>query len=337
MDIIATIWKTPYQTERNARMMEAGVDTFRIKCSHGTPKEISTALQAARQQINNSTKPIKLLADLPEAKLRLGNFPQERMRVEANTEFRFLHGPESSDPHAYTPFVTPELANHLAVGDRFYIGDGHLELEVVTIHSPNEFIAKTLSHGLLTRRTGLTIPHIMDKLDHIVPEIDDILAELPKSKPDMVSFSFVRSQAMMHTLIDKLLTVTTSTWRPMVIAKIESQQGVENIDEILEVCHGIMVARGDLALNVPFEQLGLVQKRLVAKARAAGKYVIVATGALESLMHVSLPSRADILDVTNSCLDGASAIMLCPETAHSEHPERAVGIARSIISTVESS
>ncbi len=335
MDVIATIWKQPYYTDRNAAMIEAGVDAFRIKCSHGDAQEIGSALLAARQQIDTCGKPVKLLADLPEAKLRLGEFPQMRIEVEKSVEFRFLHGPESSDPHAYIPFKTPELANHMRVGGSFYIGDGHLELEVTAIHSPNEFVARTLSHGILTQRTSVTIPHLMDQLDHVVPEIDQIIAELPKSRPDMVSFSFVRDQAMLHTLMDKLLAVTTPTWRPMVIAKIESAEGVRNIDEILEVCHGIMVARGDLALNVPFEKLGLIQKRLVAKARQAGKYVIVATGALESLMHTSLPSRADILDVTNSCLDGASAIMLCPETAHSEHPERAVGVAHKIIAAVE--
>ncbi|MBT4856616.1 hypothetical protein HON52_00305 [Candidatus Uhrbacteria bacterium] len=335
MDVIATIRKMPYYTERNARMIDAGVDAFRVKCSHVSIPEISSALQAARQQIDASGRQVKLLADLPEAKLRLGDFPQEQMEVEKDVDFRFLHGPESSDPSAYIPFTTPALAQHLKIGDRFYIGDGHLELEVTDIHSPNEFIARSVSNGTLTRRASITVPSLMDQLDHIVPEIDDIIAELPKSKPDLVSFSFVRNQAMLHTLMDKLLAVTTPQWRPMVIAKIESAEGVKNVDEILEVCHGIMIARGDLALNIPFEQLGLIQKKLVAKARQAGKYVIVATGALESMLYTSMPSRAGILDVTNSCLDGASAIMLCPETAHNKNPERVVQVAHKIIAAVE--
>lgn len=337
MEVIATIWKTPYYPNRNAAMIEAGVDAFRIKCSHGNTQEIGAALLAARSQIDTCNWPVKLLADLPEAKLRLGAFPQIRIEVDHNVEFRFLHGLESSDPHAYIPFKTPELANHLNIGDTFIIGDGHLELEVIAIHSSNEFIARTCSRGLLTQYTSITIPSLMDQLDPIVPEIDQLITQLPKSHPDMVSFSFVRNQAMMHTLMDKLLAVTTPTWRPMIIAKIESQEGVRNVDEILEACHGIMVARGDLALNIPFEKMGLIQKRLVAKARQAGKYVIVATGSLQSLAHTALPSRADIIDVTNSCLDGASAIMLCDETAHTEHPERAVAIAKKIISAVEES
>ena len=142
---------------------------------------------------------------------------------------------------------------------------------------------------------------------------------------------------MLERLIAKLMAVTTPEWRPMIIAKIESQGGVDNIDEILELAQGIMVARGDLALNVPFEELGLHQKRLVRKARAAGKFVIVSTGMLQSLLDNYLPMRSDILDVTNACLDGADAIMLCPETAHSETPERAVQVAKAIIGAVERS
>jgi len=170
-----------------------------------------------------------------------------------------------------------------------------------------------------------------------VPEIDEILAELPKSKPDMVAFSFVKSRQMLETLIAKLERQLTPDWRPLVIAKIESQEGVDNIDEILNICHGIMVARGDLALSVPFEKLGLIQKKLVAKARARYKYSIVATDMLGSLLDNYIPARSDILDVTNACLDGASAIMLCPETAHSETPERAIQVARAIIGEVENS
>ena len=337
MDIIATIWKKPYKREKNEAMIAAGVDAFRIKCSHNSVEEISQSLQRARAHIDDAGANIKLLADLPEGKMRIGIFPQQRIDVPAETEFRFLHGPESSDPHAYIPFVTPSIAQHLNVGDTIYIDDGNLELVVTAVHSPNEFIAKTVGSGILSQKKAITIPSIMDHIDHIVPEIDQIIAELPKSRPDMVSFSFVKNQSMLLTLMNKLLSVTTSGWRPMVIAKIESSEGVKNIDEILEVCHGIMVARGDLALNVPFEQMGLIQKRLVAKARAVGKYAIVATGALESMLHTPMPSRASITDITNSCLDGASAVMLCPETALSDTPERAVTAAKKIISAVKES
>lgn len=334
MQVIATIWKDPYYTQRNQAMIDAGVDVLRIKCSHWVAEKISEALVKAREQINASGSDVKLLADLPEAKIRLGGFPQNKVEVETNEEFRFLCGPETVDPRAYLTFQTENLANFLKVGEQFYIQDGQMSFEVTAIHSPNEFIAKTCHTGEIVQKTGMAIPRALDELDHVVPLIDEILEHLPKSKPDLVAFSFVKSRAMLETLLAKLAKHTSSDWNPQVIAKIESKEGIENIDEILELVHGIMVARGDLALTVPYEYLGLIQKQLVAKARAAGKYSIVATGTLSSMLTQNIPQRSDILDVTNAALDGASAIMLCNETAHNEHPERAVIAARRIIGAV---
>ncbi len=335
MQVIATIWKDPYYFDRNQAMIEAGVDAFRIKCSHWGADKISEALVKAREQINQSGRNVMLLADLPEAKLRLGKFPQNKIETHAGQEFRFLHGPESSDPHAYIPFQTENLADHLRVGEQFYIQDGQMSFEVTAIHSPNEFIAKTCHAGEIVQKTGMAIPRALDRLDHVVPLIDDIIEHLPKSRPDLVAFSFVKSRAMLEQLLSKLEKHTTPDWNPRVIAKIESKEGVENIDEILELVHGIMVARGDMALTMPYEYVGLIQKKLVAKSRAKGKYSIVATGALTSMLSQNIPQRSDILDVTNAALDGASAIMLCNETAHSEHPERSVTAVKRIIRAVE--
>jgi Pyruvate kinase len=243
----------------------------------------------------------------------------------------------SLDPEAYIPFKHQELGELIRVSDQFYVNDGKLMFEVTAVHSPQEFIAKTLNTGDLYQRSSVALPRIMDQLNHLVPEIDDMLAILPQSKPDIVAFSFVKSRQMLEILISKLEKYLTPDWHPMIIAKIESQEGIDNIDEILDVCHGIMVARGDMAVTVPFEKLGLIQKKLVAKARARHKYSIVATGMLGSLLNNYVPARSDILDCTNACLDGASAIMLCPETAHSDTPERAVTVARDIIKAVENS
>lgn len=335
MQVIATIWKDPYYAERNQAMINTGVDILRIKCSHGDAEHISKALIKTREHISQSDKDILLLADLPEAKLRLGIFPQKQISVKVEQEFRFLYGPESSDPHAYIPFQTEGLADYLKVGEKFCIQEGQMSFIVSAIHSPNEFIAKTCHAGQVVQATGMTIPRAINKLSHIVPEIDEILAKLPESKPDMIAFSFIKSRAMLEKLLSKLHKHISPEWNPRVIAKIESQEGVDNIDEILELVDGIMIARGDLALTVPYEYLGLIQKRLVAKSRAAGKYSIVATGVLTSMLTQHIPQRSDILDITNATLDGASAIMLCGETALHENPERSVMAAKRIISAVE--
>ncbi len=337
MEVIATVYKKPYYHDRNQRMIDAGVDLFRIKCSHWGLAEIAATLKTCRDHITASGKPVKLLADLPEAKIRLGSFPQSKVQVPKDKTFAFRLAQTSPDPEQFIPHTFPGLATHLKPGDVFYVGDGQLGMRVTSVIDADTFTAETVNGSRLIECTALTIPAIADTLDHVAPFIDEIISILPESKPDIVAFSFVSSRQMLEALIAKLIPFTSSEWRPTIIAKIESQGGVDNIDEILEVANGIMVARGDLALNVPFQRLGLIQKMLVAKARRAGKYVIVSTGMLQSLLDNYLPMRSDILDVTNAALDGANAIMLCPETAHSETPERAVTVAKQIIAEVERS
>ncbi|MDD5040241.1 MAG: pyruvate kinase [Patescibacteria group bacterium] len=337
MDIIATIWKEPYYHDRNQRMIDAGVDCFRLKCSHWGVDKIANSLLQARMHIDASGRPIKLLADMPEAKIRLGDIPGKRVNVTAGESFTFKTAESTSDVHEFVPLQLQNLDKHFKAGDVFYTGDGQLSLRVIEVQGSDRLVAVTQNDGRFILKTGVTIPGISDGLNHITPALDGILALLPESQPDYVAFSFINSRSMLETLNQKLARYTTRKWQPKIIAKIESRKGVENIDEIVDFADGIMVARGDLALTMPFAELGVTQKYLVRKAREAGKYVIVATQVLFSLLDNYIPNRSDILDVTNTCLDGASAIMLCAETAHNEHPERAVSVARDIIRAVEAS
>lgn len=335
MDIIATIWKKPYKHQLNQSMIDAGVNTLRIKCSHLSTDELSEALQNARKQINEQERHISLLADLPEAKIRIGTFPQEKVDVSEGEEFRFILGPASSDPAAYIPFTSELLGQNIQKEDYFYLGDGLVKFVVTQIHAKNEFVAVAKNNGTLIAKSSITVPRIADQLNHVTQEIHDIIPHLSKSQPDYIAFSFISSRRMFEALKNEVNPYLTSTWQPKFIAKIESSEGVHNIDEILSVADGIMIARGDLALNTPFEELGLIQKTLTAKARRAKKYCIVSTGALQSMLYTNIPHRADILDVTNITLDGASAIMLCTETAHHPHPEHVIKTAKKIIDRVQ--
>jgi len=336
MEVIATIWKKPYYHDRNQRMIEAGVDCFRIKCSHYGLEDIDQALLQARQQVDHSSRQVKLLADLPEAKIRLGEFPQYKVLLPAAKEYCFRSASFSNNPEEFIPVNFEKIASFLSVGEEFFIGDGQLSFSVTKITDENNFSAQTNNSGNLVNLTAMTIPQVMDQLNHITPQIEEILAVLAKSRPEMLSFSFISSKAMLEKLKEKFVKYLTKDWQPKIIAKIESREGVKNIEEILSAADGIMVARGDLALTMPFNELGLIQKELVSRAKQAGKYVIVATQVLQSLLENYLPMRSDILDLTNICLDKASAVMLCAETAHSEHPERAVAVAKKIIKAVES-
>jgi len=311
MEVIATIWKEPYYRDRNQRMIEAGVDCFRLKCSHWGADKIANSLRQAREHIDASDRDVKLLADMPEAKIRIGDIPGKRVDVAAGESLHFKTGETTNDIKEFVPIQLEKLDEYFKVGDIFYTGDGQLSFKVTEVKGPDHVIAITQNAGRLVLKTGVTIPGISDELNHITPFLDEMLTFLPESRPDLVAFSFINSRAMLETLKKKLEKHTTSGWQPKIIAKIESRKGIENIDEILEAVDGIMVARGDLALTMPFAQLGVSQKYLVKKAREAGKYVIVATQVLFSLLDNYIPNRSDILDVTNLYLDGASAVMLC--------------------------
>ncbi|MFC1787671.1 pyruvate kinase [Patescibacteria group bacterium] len=331
MDVIATIWKKPYSQKRNQHMIDAGVDCFRVKCSHLPVDDIFRCLMSARQHLDSVDQKVKLLVDLPEAKIRIGEFPQEKAELEAGEEFLFSGEVCSISPDLLIPIKMKNVAAQLYVGDRFYVGDGQLCFEVTKIINQNQFRAKNLNPGQLIQCSSLAIPKLADKLDHFTAEFDQILPLLSKCRPEMVAVSFVSSADMLIKFRHKLKPFLTHEWEPMILAKIESAKGVENIDEILDVSEGIIVARGDLGLNMPYQELGLIQKRLVAKARQKGKYVIVATQMPQSLLNNYLPMRSDILDITNACLDGVSAIMFDSGTAQSKTSERVVQVAKEII------
>jgi len=335
MDVIETIWKKPYYHDRNQRMIEAGINCFRVKCSHWGLEDIATALQNARNQLDESGKRVKLLADLPEAKIRLGHFPQEKILLKAGTSLHFKYAEESADPFEFVPMTLEGFGNNLRVNDIFYTGDGQVAYRVDTVVDPNHVIVTTENAGVLNFHTAVTIPHAADQLNHVTPFVKEIINILPQCRPEMVAFSFVNSGDMAKELVGMLQKVTTTNWNPQIIAKIESPKGIEHIDQILDHVGGIMVARGDLGLLVPYAKLGKVQKYLIRKAHEKKKYVIVATQILQSLLDNHIPMRSDILDLTNICLDGADAVMLCAETAHSTTPERAVTVAKEIIREME--
>ncbi len=326
--VIATIWKKPYNAEKNQAMIDAGVNVFRIKCSHHSAEEISDALIACRKQIKGTS--VQLLADLPEAKIRLGDFSEEVLALQQDAVFHFRHANTSPSAFDFVPVKDLFFFERIAVGDHFYTGDGQLQF-CVTQTDVDSFTARASCAGTLIQRSALTCARISDQLDHVTDFLRDLVVHLPKSTPDIVAFSFVHSGEMMQQLLALLEPHLTREWSPDIVAKIESMNGVERIDEILPFVDGIMIARGDLGLHVPIADLGVIQKRLTRKAQAAGKYVIVATQMLQTMLEHNIPSRSDVLDATNAVLDGVDAIMLCQETSHHAEPANVVHMAKRII------
>lgn len=335
--VIATMWKKPYKKPQNQAMIDAGVDAFRIKCSHNTIDEIIESIQTCQKHIQESGRQVQILADLPEAKIRMGHFKERKIELKKGEYiiFKRKDGEEIPSIKEHIPIDSDLFTREIKEGNEFYCGDGQMRFKVLEVNSEIEFKAEAMYSGIVVERGALTCNHISEKLNHITPFVKEMAGRLQEVKPEIIAFSFVSSPEMMKELRDLIEPSFTENWKPKLIAKIESKKGVESIKEILGHADGAMVARGDLALTCGIESVGVLQKRITKATKESGKFLIVATQVLQSMADTKMPLRAEVLDVTNAVLDGADAVMLCYETAHSEHPEHAVEMAKKVIQKTE--
>ncbi len=327
--IIVTVWKRPFPRDKVRRMIGVGADVLRIKCSHLDIEGILDTFRQARETINEMGTPTALLADLPEAKIRLGDFPTDTVYPEQGKRYVLRYASRSPGLGEFIPVEYPQLGKYVRVDEELLFGDGELAARVHQVVHENEIIIEALNTYPLIRRSGIFCAHL-ESLDHLTEDVETLCRGLVVYRPEFVAFSFVSSADMLRrakSFIDK-------SWAPIVVAKIESRRGVARAAEILEEVDVVMIARGDLALSLPVEELGIVQKELCQRAHAVGKQVIVSTEILDSMESRMLPSRADVCDLTNMVLDGADYVMLCRVAAHAEDPARAVKTAKKIIERV---
>ncbi len=330
--IIATIWKKPFPRDKILKMIEAGADILRIKCSHDSTDNIINVFHQAKTLISELNKPISLLADLPEAKIRLGNILQNSEIAQEGQFYHLKFAKESESIKKFIPVELNNIGQCVNLGEKLIFGDGELVCEVKKIINDNEILIKALNTCPIIRKSGIFFSYV-DQLDHLTETVKELCSRLAEVQPEYVAFSFINSREMLRRA--KNLLENSYSWRPKIIAKIESRKGIENIEEIAKEADIIMIARGDLTLDIPFEQLPLVQKELCLKTHKNNKEVIVATEILDSMNQRIIPSRADICDLANIVLDGADYIMMCRVTAHSQNPELAISAAKKIITAVE--
>lgn len=335
--IIATISKNSYPADKIREIILAGANVLRFNFSHGTPEDITAKIAVARKVIKDVGKEneVVIMADLPGNKLRLGNFTPSELEVKAGQEILFRSARQSSDPAEFIPVDFPEIGKFLEVGQVITIGDGELAGEVVSLPDKDSFRLRILNDRYIPNLKALNIGRAMDALDHFTPAALAHIANLPVIRPEWVAFSFVRNASdakRWRALVEQHLA---PEWRPKFMAKIETPEGVKNAAEIAAELDALMVARGDLGLAAPIELLGVNQKHIVRAAKEAGKEVVVATQILDSLLTYYTPERAEVLDLTNTVLDGADGIMLAKETGISQTPGHSVAVARRIIEAVE--
>jgi pyruvate kinase len=304
------------------------MDVARLNLSHGTHAEHTSAARAIRQAGERAGRRIGLLVDLPGPKVRLGEFASGEAELPAGSTVSIVPG---AGPATASRLTTshPGLVDDLRPGDRVLLADGAVELAVVD--AADTLTLEVVRGGAVRSRAGVSVPAERLSLPALTPHDLALLDELHGLEPDLVGQSFVRAGADVTALREAL-----GGDGPRIVAKIETRPAVEAIDAILEVADAIMVARGDLGVEIPYEAVPIVQKRLIAAARAARRPNIVATQMLESMIRSNRPTRAEASDVANAVLDGADAVMLSAETAIGAFPIEATEAAARIIAYAES-
>ncbi len=335
--IIATISKNSYPAKKIEEIIRAGANVLRFNFSHGSPEEVRGKVQVAREVIAKLglSGKVAILADLPGSKLRLGRFAAGDYPVTKGQRIILKSAAESPDPAQFIPVDFPEIGNYVEPGQVITFGDGELACRVEKVLSKSEFSAEILNDRSVPHMKALNIGRAIDALDHFTPQALAHIQGLSAMRPEWVAFSFVRSGEDMRRWKELLRPHLAADWQPKSVAKLETIQAVDNAEAIAAECDCLMVARGDLGLAAPIENLGLYQKRIVAAAKKAGKEVVVATQILDSLLSYYIPQRAEVLDLTNIVLDGADGIMFAKETGISLTPGRSVETARAIIDAVE--
>lgn len=331
--IVATLGPKTKDRATLKKMMIAGVNVFRINFSHAKYEQAKEWVNNIRSLNEELGFHVACLADLQGPKLRIGKI-KENIVLEKGATFIFTNTPLVGDEKK--AFMTYQnFANDVKIGEHILVDDGKLELKVKKI-SGTEVITEVVRGGKLSSNKGVNLPNTDISLPALTKkDIEDAKFAL-SLEVDWMAISFVRHAKDLediHDLIAKNSDI--KKYRTPVISKIEKPEAVKNIHAIIAKSDGIMVARGDLGVEIPFQEVPLIQKKLIKKAKEASIPIIVATQMMESMIHSQVPTRAEVSDVANAIIDGTDAVMLSGETAAGNHPVKVIESMRKIIHSVE--
>ena len=328
--IVCTIGPASNSFETICRMIAHGMSVARLNFSHGSHKEHGAMIKRIREASKQAGRPVAILQDLCGPKIRVGEIPGNGLLLDAGKEVILTAGGELAQDNRI-PVSMGDMPNQVKVGDRILLADGFMEL-VVERFSDVDVICRVITGGVLTSHKGINLPtRSLDIPSLTEKDRRDLIFGL-ENGVDFAALSFVRTANDIHT-IKKIIHRHN---KPIpVIAKFEKHEALENVDAILAAADGLMVARGDLGVEIPLETVPNIQKDLVRKANALGKPVIIATQMLRSMVSSPRPTRAEAADVANGVLDGADAIMLSEETATGSNPVEAVKYMASIALSAE--
>ncbi|MGF9692156.1 MULTISPECIES: pyruvate kinase [unclassified Rhizobium] len=326
--ILATLGPASSEEAMIEKLHQAGADLFRINMSHASHDVMRMLIQRIRAVEARCGRPIGILADLQGPKLRVGKFAETKVTLQPGQTFTLDNNQEPGDANrVYLPH--PEILEAVKPGDRLLIDDGKLALRAVQCDGTS-IVCTVVSGTSISDRKGVSLPDTLLAVG-VLTDKDrlDLDAVLATEEVDWVALSFVQRPE------DLAEVRKISKGRVGLMSKIEKPQAIERIEEIIELSDALMVARGDLGVEMPLEAVPGLQKQLTRACRRAGKPVVVATQMLESMITAAVPTRAEVSDVATAVFEGADAIMLSAESASGQYPVEAVSTMASIASTVE--
>ncbi|NPV76002.1 MAG: pyruvate kinase [Anaerolineae bacterium] len=335
--IIATIGPSSQDTHTIQKMIAAGMDVARLNFSHGQHEEHKQRILSIRQLSQTLGKPITILQDLQGPKLRVGSLPQAGVRLSRNSTI-VLYSTESPEKPAtaktFIPMDVPNLINSVRPGDHILMDDGKIEV-IVTEIKDNMIQAKVLLGGVLKSHKGVNLPGASLDIPSLTPkDHNDLLFGLD-TDVDVIAVSFVRKARDIELVRETIQQHHPAKINIPIIAKLERPEAIDNLREIIQISDGVMVARGDLAVETSTELVPILQKRIIKTANYHTKIVITATQMLESMIENPRPTRAEASDVANAIFDGSDAVMLSAETASGNFPVESIAMMDRIILQAE--
>jgi pyruvate kinase len=334
--IVATIGPASQSEEVLRQLVLAGMNVARMNFSHGTHEQHADRIALIRQTAQELGTTIGILQDLQGPKIRVGDLPEPINLTDGEVVTLYTTGTTPPDNKEKTiPVDFRQLFDSVRTSDRLLLDDGRLTLEIISVKDRSTLRAKVIVGGPLSSHKGINLPGVRLRIAGFTDKDEADLAFGMSQGVDAVAISFVRTAEDVRKVQYAMERLSNGRRLPMLIAKLEKPEALDNLDEILDIVDGVMVARGDLGVELPPERVPALQKHIIRTANARAKLVITATQMLESMITNPLPTRAEASDVANAVFDGTDAVMLSAETASGKYPIESVQMMDRIVREAE--
>ncbi len=327
--IVCTIGPASTSTKVLTQMVRSGMDIGRINFAHGSADEHSQRIKTIRRVSRKLGRPVAVLQDLPGPKLRVGRLHSEPLHLRRLDPVTLTTKP--TDSVGKIPVQYPDLSRAVSRGDTVFLADGSIKIEVLKV-KPEEVQGRVLNDGDLTSGKGVNLPRLRVRVPAVTKQDAEHLKLGLEEGVDLVAVSFVQRP---EDVREARRIARKHGKDVFVVAKIEKREAIKNLDGIIQESDGVMVARGDLGVELNLESVPIIQKRIIHEANKLGKPVITATQMLESMVSSPTPTRAEVADAANAILDGTDAVMLSEETAIGKYPVEAVKVLRRVARETE--